>query len=157
MRNHKRQRKTILPTKQEIADERAINEAFDAKLKGQVGNPAAFAITAGQYRPGQEISLGENLKAESPIDRILKGIEFRTKGGRQLIVDRLSVEINKAAGDAWRMEYRVREESEKAMYAHIEKIEEALQLEQRRHFEDIQNFSGGGRPSVMGLAGERRG
>jgi ABC-type sugar transport system ATPase subunit len=94
---------------------------------------------------------------ESPEERILKGIEFRTKGGGQIVRDRIYEELGRVTMNSYHEQQRIHEEREKSLYARIEKLEEALRLEQHRHFEDIRNFSGGCRPSIMGLAGERRG
>lgn len=150
MKRHKDQRKAITPTRAEMREQLKKNFADEKAMEF-----AAHEIHGGQYKAGQTFPVGENLMAESPADRILRGIEFRTKGGRQLVADRLSVEINRIAEQTWRREWNESQEAQKSLHGRIAKLEEAIRLQQRRHFEDIQSWSQGG-SSIMGLA-ERRG
>ena len=109
--------------------------------------------TAKAEKAAQDKFINDTLNPPTAADRILAGIEFRTKGGRELVASRLNLELNQSANAILKGQHQYRDEREKQFYSRIEKLEEALRLEQRRHFEDIQNFAGG---SMSVVAGERR-
>lgn len=175
MKRHKSQRQAILPTRAEIkeqlrknaADEKAINEALNGKFQQQtIGKAVAEGESFLRSHPGYgEISrklngMAEALNdvpavAQSPADRILTGIEFRTKNGRGLVAQRINLELESAVYQEYSRLERQWDETEKRLHVQIEKLRDALRLEQARHFTDIDNFACGS--SVMGFAGERRG
>lgn len=88
----------------------------------------------------------DTLAPESPADRILRGIEFRTKGGRQTILGRLNTELERMGAAMDQDHWRRRDEREKAFYQEIEHLKNALELEQARHRADIIAFASGRNP-----------
>lgn len=143
----KKDAKTVLDTSK-VALESTAKGLKDYRPGYKFHNGEIVGYHAGAINGMQESLNDAPVMAESPADRILKGIEFRTKGGRSVVVDRIQAELSDAVHREFMSNERRSDQREKSLHNRIEKLEEALRLEQHRHFVDIQTFAGGGN-SVM--------